>query len=709
MRNKVLPTRVRPQWFAGDKRFWYRNDLKDDTRAFVLVDAESGKREPAFDHARLAAALAKATGEKITADHLPLSELRFTDDAASVSFSRAAGKSWHLDRKTHELRAQDDKKPADPSPVAAQVRSRRRQQTTSADAKWAVIVKDQNVYLREQATKKETQLSKEGREGDGYTGDVYWSPDSTRVIAMRRKAGFDRKIYMVESSPSDQLQPRLHTLSYAKPGDAVSFSKPHLFEAATGKEVPISDELFANLWSIDRVRWDADSKRFTFVFNQRGHQVLRVVAVDAQTGKASALVDETSKTFIDYAHKQYLHWLDETNELIWMSERDGWNHLYLYDAKTGKVKNPITKGEWVVRGVESVDAKNRQVWFRAGGIRPGQDPYYIHFARVNFDGTGLVVLTEGDGTHSIEYSPDKKFLIDTYSRVDMAPVMELRRTSDGKLVCKLEAGDLGELKALGWQVPERFVAKGRDGKTDIYGVIFRPTNFDAKKKYPVIENIYAGPQGAFAPKQFQSYHRHQAMAELGFIVVQMDGMGTSFRSKAFHDVCCKNLADAGFPDRILWMKAAAAKYPYMDLTRVGIYGGSAGGQNSTGALLFHGDFYKVAVSDCGCHDNRVDKIWWNELWMGWPIGPHYGEQANATNAHKLQGKLMLVVGEMDRNVDPASTMQVVNALVKANKDFDLLVIPGAGHGACETPYGRRRRADFFVRNLLGVEPRRTAK
>jgi dipeptidyl aminopeptidase/acylaminoacyl peptidase len=755
MQNKVFPGRVTPHWLAGGKRFWYRNDLQDGKRDFVLVDAEAGKREPAFDHAKLAAALAKTAGEKITADRLPLSDLRFSDDAATISF-RAAGKSWRLDRKTQELRLREDEKPAEQlrrqagrssrtalqsrpaeqdgsgepsyysdesgepsytgslpaqvvSSVMTQFRTRRRQSNTSPDGKWAVIAKDHNVYLREEETKKETQLSKEGKESDSYTGEVYWSPDSKKVVAMRWQPGFDRKIHIIESSPTAQLQARLHTLSYRKPGDAVPFGKPHLFEAATGKEVPVSDELFANPWSINRVRWEADSKRFTFEFNQRGHQVLRVMAVDAETGKASALVDETSKTFIDYAHKYRLDWLNETNELIWMSERDGWNHLYLYDAKTGKVKNQITKGEWVVRGVERVDAKNRQVWFRAAGIHPGQDPYYIHFARVNFDGTGLVILTEGDGTHEIEYSPDRQFFVDTYSRVDMAPVTELRRTSDGKLVCKLESASLEALKATGWQAPERFTAKGRDGKTDIYGVIFRPTTFDPTKKYPVIEHIYAGPQGAFVPKGFRSFYHHQSMAELGFVVVQMDGMGTSYRSKAFHDVCCKNLADAGFPDRIAWIKAAAQKYPCMDLTKVGIWGGSAGGQSSTGALLFHGDFYKVAVSDCGCHDNRVDKIWWNELWMGWPIGPHYREQANATNANKLQGKLMLVVGELDRNVDPASTMQVVNALVKANKDFDLLVIPGAGHGACETPYGRRRRADFFVRHLLGVEPRRATK
>jgi dipeptidyl aminopeptidase/acylaminoacyl peptidase len=335
-----------------------------------------------------------------------------------------------------------------------------------------------------------------------------------------------------------------------------------------------------------------------------------------------------------------------------------------------------------------------------------QDPYHVHYAHIGLDGTGLVRLTKGDGTHSITLSPDRKHLIDTYSRVDLAPMTELRRSADGKLVRVLEKADTSSLEATGWKPPERFVAKGRDGKTDIWGIILRPTNFDPKKKYPVIEDIYAGPHSAFVPKPFLAHYRSQTIGELGFIIVKMDGMGTSHRSKAFHDVCWKNLGDSGFPDRIAWIKAAAKKYPEMDLTRVGIFGGSAGGQSSTRALLAHGDFYKVAVSDCGCHDNRVDKIWWNELWMGWPIGPHYGEQSNATNAGKLTGKLLLVVGEMDRNVDPASTMQVVAALVKANKDFDLLVLPGVGHGAAETPYGQRRRQDFFVRHLIGVEPRR---
>jgi dipeptidyl aminopeptidase/acylaminoacyl peptidase len=296
-----------------------------------------------------------------------------------------------------------------------------------------------------------------------------------------------------------------------------------------------------------------------------------------------------------------------------------------------------------------------------------------------------------------------KFYVDTWSRVDLATVSQLRRAADKQIISELERGDIQELIAAGWRAPEVFTATGRDGKTEIWGVIFRPMNFDPSKKYPVIENIYAGPQGSFVPKSFSAYNQMQSLAELGFIVVQIDGMGTSNRSKAFHDVCWKNLGDAGFADRILWHKALAAKYAYYDITRVGIYGTSAGGQNSLGGLLFHPEFYKVCVSACGCHDNRMDKIWWNEQWMGWPLGPHYAASSNVDNAHRLKGKLLLIVGEMDTNVDPASTMQVVNALVKAGKKFDLLVLPGAGH-TNGGPYGDRLRYDFFVHHLLGMEP-----
>jgi dipeptidyl aminopeptidase/acylaminoacyl peptidase len=704
-RNKVFRDRVQPSWTEWGRHFWYRNDLADGAREWVLVDAAVGKRESAFDHARLAEALSKATGAKVEAARLPLTRLSFVENAAVARF-RALGKTWRYDRRTNELRPAAPAKGAAAAP-AAPARPPRGG-TVSPDGRRRAFFRDHNLHVRDLETGKETPLSREGKAGDGYGGPVWWSPDSKWVVALRIRAGDEPRAHVIESSPRGGVRPRLHSFPYPRPGDVIPLRKPHLFDVGAGTEVPVSDELFPNPWSITGVRWESDSSRFTFVYNQRGHQVLRVIAVDVK-GHARALVNETSKTFIDYAHKQYLHWLEGSAELLWMSERDGWNHLYLYDARSGKVKNQVTKGEWVVRGVDRVDAAARQVWFRAGGVRPGQDPYQIHFCRVNLDGTGLVVLTEGDGTHAVTWSPDRKVFLDTWSRVDRAPVTELRRSSDGKLLCRLEEADTSALLATGWKAPERFVAKGRDGKTAIHGVLFRPTNFDPAKKYPVVEQIYAGPQGSFVPRSFRAFYGPMALAELGFIVVQIDGMGTSHRSKPFHDVCWRNLADAGLPDRVLWIRAAARKYPCMDLTRVGIYGGSAGGQSAVRALLAHGDFYTVAVADCGCHDNRVDKIWWNELWMGWPVGPHYAEQANATNAHKLQGKLLLIVGELDRNVDPASTMQVVAALVKADKDFDLLVIPGVGHGAAETPYGRRRRKDFLVRHLLGVEPRRAAR
>lgn len=702
-RGKVFRDAIEPHWFGDGHKFWYRVDLPDSAREFVLVDAAAGKRELAFDHAKLADALATASNKPVKPTQLPISFIAIDGDQVRfVAFE----KGWAFDRAKNTLA--DGPKPdapraATPPPPTGPKRDRPR--APRGPNPWDVTVRNDNIFLRKKGEANEVQLTKDGKADDGYdAGSLFWSPDYRKVVAMRTTRVAIRKVNIVQSSPTDQLQPKTITIDYAKPGDPLPIAKPHLFDVEANREVSVSDELFPNPWELRRVNWNADGTAFSFTYNQRGHQVLRLIEVDATSGKARVVVGDESKTFIDYAHKQFQFELPATNELIWMSERDGWNHLYLIDRGTGAVKNQITKGSWIVRGVERVDVEKRQIWFRAGGIYPDQDPYYVHFCRINFDGSGLTKLTAGDGTHSIRYSPGEKYIIDSYSRVDLAPVHELRSSEDGRLICPLEKADDTALRKAGWIAPERFVAKGRDGKTDIYGIIHRPTNFDPKKKYPVIEQIYAGPQSAFVPKSFRSWFYEQEMAELGFVVVQIDGMGTSHRSKAFHDVCAKNLGDGGFPDRILWMKAAAAKYPALDITRVGVYGGSAGGQNALRAVLAHGDFYKAAVADCGCHDNRMDKVWWNELWMGYPVGAHYAEQSNVTQAHRLTGKLLLTVGEVDTNVDPASTMQVVNALIKAGKDFDLLVVPNGKHGAGGSPYGARRRKDFFVRHLLGVEP-----
>lgn len=712
--NKVFPREVRPNWINtteqdSSTKFWYRSQRAPNQSEILVVDMTTGVVSSPWDKAKLAAALTEKLGQPISETDLRIDEIRFDAAANTWHFNfRDKGFRWNTTDNT--LSEADKIENANNAPRRRGGR-RGRPRTSdspanrSPDGKWEVQVDNHNLILVNTADQSRHPLTTDGNEKHYYEGAIFWAPNSQHLVGIKTEAEEPHIVHIVESSPKDQVQPKLRSFNYHKPGDKIAIRKPCLFQIESKQATPLNDTLFPNPWSIDDIRWEKDSSRFTFLYNQRGHQIVRVLAVHGQTGETGILIDEASKTFVDYAHKLYSYYLDQTHEVIWMSERNGWNHLYLMNALTGQVINPITQGEWVVRSVDFVDVEKRQIWFQASGVYPEQDPYYLHYCRVDFDGKNFTILTAGNGTHEVEFSPDRKFLVDTYSRVDMAPITELRSGVDGKLITVLETASLDPLVAAGWRIPERFSAKGRDGQTDIYGVIYRPSTFDPNQSYPILESIYAGPHGSHVPKGFSAFRREQEIAELGFIIVQIDGMGTSNRSKAFHDVCWKNLGDSGFPDRVLWIQAAAKKYSYMDLTRVGLYGGSAGGQSTVRGLLAHGDFYKVGVADCGCHDNRMDKVWWNELWMSYPIDKHYEEQSNVTQAHRLTGKLMLVVGELDDNVDPASTMQVVNALVKADKDFELLIIPGVGHGAAETPYGHRRRKDFLVRHLLGVEPR----
>jgi dipeptidyl aminopeptidase/acylaminoacyl peptidase len=550
----------------------------------------------------------------------------------------------------------------------------------------------------------ETPLTTDGTADHSYRGDLHVSPDGRSLLAFRERPAQQHIVTLVESSPRDQVQPRVHTMNYLKPGDRIAVPSPCLFDLESGQPVALDLARWPDPWSLDRVHWAPDGSEVHLLYNQRGHQVLRVDAIHSRSGAVRTVVEEKPATFVDYSQKTWMHWLDGGTELLWASERSGHNHVWRVDVASGKAV-PVTSGNWVVRKVEFVDEQRKELWFTALGIHPGQDPYHAHLARVKFDGSGLVVVTSADGTHEWSLSPDRSHAVVRWSRVDHVPVTELRRTSDGAMVCELGRDDATDLLATGWRPPVRFVAKGRDGKTDIHGFLVRPVRFDPARKYPVIESIYAGPHDFHVPKGWSVHHGSRELAELGFIVVKIDGMGTNWRSKAFHDVCWRNLKDGGFPDRIAWMKAAAAVHPEMDVTRVGIFGGSAGGQNALAALLHHGDFYKVAAADCGCHDNRMDKIWWNEAWMGWPVGDWYADSSNVTHAHRLQGRLLLTVGELDRNVDPASTLQVADALLRAGKDFELAVVPGGGHGAGGSPAMVRKRNDLFIRALHGVEPR----
>ena len=685
----VAKATIAPHWLEGGSAFWYRNDARG-TREFVFVDAELGLRRPVFDHARLAQMLSRETGQKYDAQHLPFTTLTFQEENRIIQF-KVGAQPWRYDNLNGTLTKADapqEKPQAKPEPPQNSV------------ANTTVSVRANNIWVKTKDG-QEFAATTDGTDKLPYT-QPQLSPDGRFVTLFRIHPGDRRTMTNVNSIPHNgNLRPTLRTYEYALPGDKVDTYDVLVFDTQTRKLTPLEIETSDWDW-LPNIQWKPDNRHFTVDQTFRAQKRQRILEADAETGKVRTLIDEQSKTFV-YPPVRYLNFLDKTDEILWTSERDSWNHLYLIDAKTATVKNQITRGNWVVRAIESVDTDKREIVFAASGREAGQDPYLLHSYRVKFDGTGLTSLTPANGNHTIRFSPNRKFYLDTYSRVDLPPINELRRTRDGWLICKLEAADISELQTKNWRLPEAFFAKGRDGKTDIWGVVYRPSYFDPKAKYPIIENIYAGPQGSFAPKSFAATNGMQSLAELGFIVVQLDGMGTANRSKAFHDVAYQNLGDGGYPDRIAWMQALAQKYPYVDVSRVGIYGVSAGGYNAARALLAYPAFYKVGVAISGNHDHRTDKVWWNEAWMGYPVGKHYEAQSNVTQAYKLQGKLLLVHGELDDNVNPfASTMQVADALIKANKDFDLLLVPGLGHGA--NTYVVRRQWDYFVRNLQHIEP-----
>lgn len=688
-RASIQNLRVRPYWSDDGSSFIYSRQNGEDIR-FIKVNSATGEEEEAFDHEVVKKFLETQNMK------MDLTGFSFGKDYFQFKVGKSR-KSYGWDgEKVIEVDPADDRGQRGD-------KGKRHRGNVSPDGRWKVKFQDSNVVL-EEIGKGEKKLTEDGTT-DHYYEQVRWAPDSSRFAVMKVKAGQRRMVTVVESSPKDQLQPKVHSWRYDKPGDVIDTRAPWVFYV-DGRE-PLSPDysLIENPFTVGSLLWRGDSRRLSYDYVERGYGKYYILEADTEKRTHRVAVREESDTFIYVGGNSYRYDVNDGAEYIWASERDGWNHLYLIDGKTGEVKNQITKGEWVVFDVKKVDEEKRRILFVAGGREKDKDPYYRKWYWINFDGTGLVDLTPGDGTHELYFSPNDQYYFDAYSHEDMAPVYELRKGGDGSLVKEVLRVDMSKLHTTGWKAPIAMKFKDRDGKFDVWGHVILPSNFDPKKKYAVIENIYAGPHDQHVGKSFNVWRGTVSdLAERGFIMVRIDGKGTGKRCKEFSHFCYKNLVDAGFPDRIKWMREAAKIYPQMDLERVGIYGGSAGGQNSTGALLFHGDFYKVAVSDCGCHDNRMDKIWWNEQWMDWPIGPHYAEQSNVTNASKLQGKLLLTVGELDRNVDPSSTYQLGNALMKAGKEFELLVIPGMGHGAGEQLYPRGKRIMFFEKWLGGPKP-----
>lgn len=706
----VFRSEVAPNWIGESDRFWYRNAVPGG-KEFVQVDPARNTRRPAFDHQRLAAGLGRALGRDVPAGNLPFDRFDLTpqQDAIEVDVQDAR---WRCGLSTYECASA-----AAPHPRGA-----------SPDGKWLAFVKDYDLYLRSTETGRETRLTHDGERYHAYATPlpsptpmvrqnteepelppaVFWSPDSKRLITYRLDARRAGRLSMVQHAPEGRVRPYFYSYVYPMPEDSVlPAAEPILFEVETGRRIPVQMEPIELQYfgGPSSFTWFEDGTRLHTIVNDRGFTWRQLREIDATTGAVRVLVDERGDPYVDTSSGVILRVLGEGEEILWGSERDGWMHLYLYDGRSGQVKRQVTKGEWVVRGVSHVDEKARIVYFTAGGREPGRDPYLLHLYRVNLDGRGLRLLTPEDAEHAVSVSPGGRYFVDTYSRADLAPVSVLRSASDGRVVRELERADIERLLAAGWKWPEPFRARARDGETDVYGIIWRPSTFDPAKKYPVIEQIYTGPHGFHVPKSFSAYRSAaQSIAELGFIVVQVDGLGTAKRSRAFHNVSYKNLGDGGIPDHIAALRQMAEKYPYMDLSRVGIYGHSAGGYDATHALLTHPEFYKVGVSGAGNHDHRIDKAWWNTQWMGYPVGDHYREQSNITLADRLEGKLLLVHGDVDENVPVSATIRMVDALIKANKDFEFYIIPNQNHGFGNHPWFVRKRWDFFVRHLHGVEP-----
>lgn len=601
----------------------------------------------------------------------------------------------------------------------------------SPDGKRAVFIRDWNLWMRDTTSGKETQLTTDGVKDFGYATDnagwthsdravVAWSPDSKKIATFQQDDRHLNDMYLVTTNVG---APKLESWKYPLPGDKeISKISRVIIDVETPKVVRLQmppddhrsslcDDISCNGDFTD-VEWSKDSSKLAFVSSSRDHKKANFRIADPLTGTVQNIYEETSPTQFESGQSE-VNWrfLPETNEFIWYTERSGWGHLYLYDLQTGKLKNAITSGDFIVTQIVKADEKNRVIYFRANGREKGRDPYFSHFYRINFDGKNLQLLTPDDGNHEISMSADGKYFIDTFSKPDV-PQTSVLRDTNGKQLSVLEKVDVSRLTAAGWKPPVPITVKSANGKWDLYGLMYLPTTLDKTKKYPIINYIYPGPQGGSVGSRSFTPSRgdHQALAELGFVVVQIDGSCNPQRSKAFHDACYGNMAENTLPDQIAGMKQLAQKYPFIDIDKVGIWGHSGGGFATAAAMFRYPDFFKVGISESGNHDNRNYEDDWGERYNGLEVKnasgvSNYEDQANQNYAKNLKGKLLIAHGGMDDNVPPYNAYLVVDALVKANKDFDLVIFPNARHGyGVDSFYMMRRRWDYFVKNLLGAEP-----
>ncbi len=716
---------VRPNWLPGDK-LWYRLVTAKGTE-FVLVDPAKGTSNPAFDHQKMAAALSTATGTQYSADKLPIQAIMPSADGKTISVY-ANGKTWKADLQNYTL--SEDATQNMPRPMAMGRRGGGFNEVASPDGKKSVFIKDYNLWVRDWASGQETQLTTDGVKDFGYATDnagwkhsdraiLQWSPDSKKIATFKQDQRKVGNMYLVTTNVGT---PKLSSWKYPLPGDKeiamihrciIEVDQPKVIMLKVQPDphrATLSDDISSN-GTFDDVNWSPDGSQLAFVSTSRDHKQEKVRIANAATGDVREVFEEVVPTQFESGWDA-INWryLPKSNEIIWFSERDNWGHLYLYNAQTGKVKNLITPGNFVVTQLLKVDEKNRQLYFLGGGREPG-NPYFSYLYRVNFNGKKLTLLTPENSNHQITFSPTENYFVDNYSKPDVPGVMVMRNLN-GKLIATLAKTDISRLTATGWKAPTPITVKATDGKTDLYGLMFTPTRLDPAKKYPIINYIYPGPQGGSVGNWSFSAARgdHQALAELGFVVVMIEGTSNPLRSKSYHDMNYGHMSENTLPDQVSGMQQLAQKYPYIDINRAGIWGHSGGGFATAAAMFRYPDFFKVGISESGNHDNRNYEDDWGERYIGLETKDangksNYEDQANQNFAKNLKGKLMLAHGMMDDNVPPYNTLLVVEALEKANKDYDLVIFPNSAHGyGPYSTYMMRRRWDYFVRNLLGAEP-----
>ena len=707
IQKEVYHLDVIPNWLDGKKSFWHQTYTKDGKR-FFITDILKGETREAFDHEELAKSLSEKSGDSIDSSNLPFNRIELKEDG-TLSFEWM-NKNWIYTNGNLESKkiAQD---------------SRDRSVSISPDGNWKAYVKNFNLFVENLETGEEIQLSYDGRKDYEYASfwgwsdmilgengerpehlSINWSPDSKKIQTQIVDLRLAEKMLLLDNSQDDKFRPQLMGYYRASPGDTtVVMYTPVLFDVesnAATKFPGLSLPHFIGMY----FNWDADSKHIYGTYLERGFKSFDLLEINTDSKKIRKVYSESSPTHVN--NNNIFRRLDN-GQFILGTEKSGWNQLYLMDWASGKLVNRITNGDYVVKNLLKVDEENSIIYFEAAGKEKDVNPYYSFVYKVNFDGTGLELLTPEKAFHDISYGRGEDYFVDNYSTVDQPTTSVVRELKTGRIVHEISKADISNLLKKGYQSPKQFTATAKDGKTTIYGIYYLPTDFNSKKKYPIIDYTYSGPHIDITPKTFRAglVGLQQPMAELGFVVVTVDGLGTSGRGKAFNDVSYNNLGD-GTTDHVLAIKELASKNKFMDVEKVGIFGHSAGGYDAGRAMLLHPDFYKVGVASAGDHDHRMEKAWWPEMYMGYPIGDFYHEQSNITNASKLKGHLLLAHGGIDENVNPSATFKFAEALIKAGKDFDLFIWPSRNHsfGRTDGDYFTKKRWDYFIEHLLGEEP-----